>query len=411
MQRLPRNTSLILGLLLIGVTACGPDEQPKRFELPTTKRQSQDDADADGWPDTLERMAGMDPELADEPCASALYTQSVATVQPPVDFILLIDNSGSMLEELPLIAKDLSEVFYPTLKASGLDYRVLVMTRVTGTLPPTALCPDGELCQGSSFDPDKGALHLNVDIQSDNSLATFLAYDTQGDGSPSMPGGWKDWLRPGSDKIFIEMTDDESSMSQEDFEGELRARAHEYFYTARQQRRFVWHSVIGADLDRRAVAQPAEPIINKNCPSAPRPGAVYQRLSTLTRGLRFSICGAVPYREVFDQIVYQSGSQARVPCTIALPYATDSERVVDASKLGVVLDDEDAKNQVLIRRLSAATCAPEGGFYVEQIDQRSRIQLCPQTCQSIEGQDRVTARIAAACKAPVCMGPLTVGCP
>ena len=159
------------------------------------------------------------------------------------------------------------------------------------------------------------------------------------------------------------------------------------------------------------MAQPAEPIIIKSCPSAPRPGAVYQRLSTLTRGLRFSICGAVPYREVFDQIVYQSGSQARVPCTIALPYADDGDRVVDASKVGIVLDDEDTKNQVLIRRLSAATCVPEGGFYVEQIGQRARIQLCPQTCQTIEDQDRVTARIAAACKAPVCMGSLTVGCP
>jgi len=213
---------LLCGLIVGLLGACSPELETTTQHLERSQATSslRGDADGDGWPDGLEASVGMEVGRADKPCASAVYSQNSNAPQPPVDFILIIDNSKSMSSELKLILKDLSEGFYPALEDSGLDYRVLVMTSAPEL--DQAVCPERGTCQGEDFNPDHRVLHLKVNIQSRDSLPRFLAHQRQGDGTASMPGGWKDWLRPEADKIFIVMSDDESRLGHRRFEEALR---------------------------------------------------------------------------------------------------------------------------------------------------------------------------------------------
>lgn len=386
--------SIVAGLL----GACSPETTTtQHLELSQTAEPERGDDDADGWPDELEASVGMEVGRKDKPCASAVYSQNNNAPQPPVDFILIIDNSKSMQEELKLVLKDLSEGFYPALEDSGLDYRVLVMTSAPQLAD--AVCPERGTCQGEDFNPDNKVLHLKVNVQSKDSLLKFLAHKHRGDGSTSMIGGWQEWLRPESDKIFLQMSDDESKLGRRRFEEVLRLAAGDFFYDEHGGRRFVWHSIIGGQLDDPAgIAQPDDPQLKTKCSSAVRPGLVYQRLSTLTRGLRFSICGRVPYHEVFDRIMYQSGVNARVPCTMELPYTPRTQRV-DSSKLGIALHTSPQRApELLARRADKAQCGWGEGFYVEAVSAKhERVQLCPKTCDRVQAQDKLTMRVAASC--------------
>lgn len=408
---LTRLACLTLLSLSLGAAACGPDSrfEPKRFDLPTTQRSSTYDGDGDGWSDALERAVGMDPEAQDAPCVSASYTQSAQVERTPaIDFILIIDNSASMIEEFALIAQDLRDVFYPALAASDVDSRVLVMTRAA--LPADALCPNNSACAGSGFDPAQGALLLGVDVQSTDGLTKLLKHADQGDGSTSMPGGWSQWLRPDAQKVFIMMSDDDSTLSQQRFEEELKARWSSYFYDAQGQRRFVWHSVVGAALEGERYLGPDEAIVERGCSSAPRAGLVYQRLSTLTRGLRFSICAQVPYAEVFDRIVSQAGAQSRIPCTLTLPRPKQSDLMLATNKVAIQLDSPRAEEPTVYTQVSDLSQCHDQGFVLEAVSDRWRVKLCEQACAAVAAQEDLVARVVAQCQNTSCSGSLTFGC-
>lgn len=173
----------------------------------------------------------------------------------PVDVVWLVDTSGSMVAETAAVNANLNR-FATSLAQSGLDYRVvMIAARGTGRLrvcvpPPLggANCADGPRFR-----------HVPQFIGSRNPLQILLSTYSQ----------WRDFLRPGTHRVIVAVTDDDSNLSADAFDAMLRANAGWDEY--------VFNSIVG--FESRA-----------DCPTLSRRGSVYLTLTERTGGQRARVC-------------------------------------------------------------------------------------------------------------------------
>lgn len=180
----------------------------------------------------------------DAGCGTA--TAGADIVGRPVDIIVSVDNSGSMSEEILNIQEQINVNFSEILADSGIDYRVIMVTRYGWVLqnsgsdnricigPPlgAAACPDQNNVPPLTFPgptPPEPAtqrfFHFSADVNSNNMWCVLLdTFDASGtrvvtgsgvdgadypsDDGDMNPEGWQKWLREGSFKMFIGITDD-----------------------------------------------------------------------------------------------------------------------------------------------------------------------------------------------------------
>ncbi len=218
--------------------------------------------------------------------ASPVFADSVAPVSiatritPPVDVIFVVDNSGSMDEEIAQVRANINQYFADILSASGLDYQVIMISRRSQVcVAPPLGGPD---CS------DNPPLYRAIDqvVGSTNSLSLILStYDSA---NPFL--NWSTSLRYDAVKVFIEVTDDDSALSALQFATLLLAKQPAgMFGTA--ERNYVFHSIIGVT--------PGNP--NITCSTAANEGSQYQTLSNLTGGGLYSVC-ASDYSPILSEI-------------------------------------------------------------------------------------------------------------
>ena len=143
----------------------------------------------------------------------------------PVDVIFIIDNSGSMGDEINAVERNINENFARIIGQSGADYRLIMLTNHGSSYleicvePPLA----GKPCADTT-DPNGTTLgapantnrffHYDLDVQSTDSVCLLLEHyqyvnnPRPGEGSAAAPTGWHAWLRPNALKVFVEITDD-----------------------------------------------------------------------------------------------------------------------------------------------------------------------------------------------------------
>src|SRR5450432_2437007 len=64
------------------------------------------------------------------PGDACVITSATATlIKEPVDIILVLDNSGSMADELQAVEDNINQNFATILQQSGVDYRVILISR------------------------------------------------------------------------------------------------------------------------------------------------------------------------------------------------------------------------------------------------------------------------------------------
>lgn len=167
---------------------------------------------------------------------------SVATIESrPVDIIIAVDNSGSMQNVVRAVQQRLNEDFAAIIQNSGVDYRVIVVSRygnvnIANYGCSGFFCPYAQaysICVGSPLSgldcPDSALettpvlahnapyfYHHSTDIGSRDVLCKLLdSYDTA-DPYPSArsgwtsiaPSGWGAFLREEALKVFVIFTDD-----------------------------------------------------------------------------------------------------------------------------------------------------------------------------------------------------------
>lgn len=290
---------------------------------------------------TLVAGCGQDSLRRADPCLrSSSDRPDVATPDElagaRVDVVLVVDNSASMAQEIVSLEKSINERFATTLAEARIDYRVILISRHGDAQADGGVCVSRPLSGASCRPvPEAPALtsrffHFSVDVHShDRWCTTLLSLQGQlEDDFALAASGFRTWLRQDASVVFIELGDDgadclyrgnafvDADRADEGvrvaalFDESLRAMAPDVLGATADERRYVWHSVVGFDPGtRRLPLAPDAPIIEKTASTAAGPGTASQAFAKLTGGLRYAAAGA-SFSEIFadvaDDIVERS---------------------------------------------------------------------------------------------------------
>ena len=195
-------------------------------------------------------LKGVDLSRIRDRDASCAEVRAEATLQKkPVDIIFVIDNSGSMTDEIRSVEQNINKNFADIIGKSGLDYRVIMVTSHGNASTQQSVCISAPLSKHASCSPVPAQpgnnpprfYHYSIEIESTDSFQRLLASvnGSVKDQYNLAPGGWQTWLRTDAYKAFIEITDDTSAMSEVDFDTQLLAKAPTQFGT-KAARNYVW---------------------------------------------------------------------------------------------------------------------------------------------------------------------------
>ncbi len=193
----------------------------------------------------------------DEPCPPQGHceTFTFGLHSRPVDIVWIIDQSGSMSTEIAMVQANMN-AFAQFISKQKVDYHVLLLARRgTGTYD---ICLPQPLA-GPGCGDGQRFRQINDRIRSHNSLTKAQQHIVQ----------LEAFMRPGSIRHFVVVTDDESSLNANSFHTFIKARSPDYAD-------YVFHSIVG--------------LTNGGCVA--NDGQQYIALSNMTQGLKFHICNA-----------------------------------------------------------------------------------------------------------------------
>ena len=368
------------------------------------------DSDGDGINDGNEVLVGSDPTAPDKACSSVEQTADVQA--KPVDIIVVIDNSGSMTQEIESVERNINENFSNIIRASGLDYRVIMIAAHRGPGGGrTRTCITAPL---SGVDcatmPQRPGLteqfkQYSVSVGSTNSLQLLLATYDRPDELGLAPNGWGAWLRKDAFKVFVEITDDRSRLSAAEFDAQLLALEGGPFGTP-GLRRYIFHSIIGVRENTPPTKAwgPGDLIPEGRCSSARNDAPQYQILSKLTGGLRFPVCATESYDAIFQAVSQGVIEQARINCDFSLPKLPEMTSVDPMRALLEFRPTATAPPQTISPVAEAAACAGGDGFFFGP----KGVTLCPKTCTAALASENGTLNFVAACRQDTTPDPVCV---
>lgn len=355
---------------------------------------------------------------------SACGNQSVMSeVTPiPVDVIMVIDNSGSMTEEIQAVQNNINTNFAKILDDAGVDYRVIILSR-HGKLSDQSVCIEAPLsgipmggCVNPPVQPANTAkfFHYSREIASTDPWCRILATvnGAEDDEFALAVAGWQQWLRPESFKTFIELSDDRaqcnlgnvvyadtntlagSTAAANKFDAALRALYPQHFGTTPQTRNYRWHSIIGLAYNNPPDVpyQPMDPFVTTKCPEGVNPGYGHQALSIITDGTRFPLCNTASYNAVFQTIADNVIASAELACEFDIPEAPagkmldkDSVSVSFIPMMGLPVD---------FTKVDGPGDCDAKSFYLAG----DKVILCPAACDSIQGNVGASVAVEFACE-------------
>ena len=340
----------------------------------------------------------------------------------PVDIIVIVDNSASMVNELAATERNINENFAAILEESQLDYRMIVLTlhrrfpRTGFGQSATMLCvtePLSGLDDCTTADEPRFSDHFfqySTRIESDDSFDVLLdtyeppfVGEDREDEFNNAPLGWSEWLRPGIKKVFLELTDDNEDMSATEFLRALSELAPEHFGADPAQPDFVFHSIVGVAQKEPSTEPyfPDEAVQTATCSrtgsTVTTAGETYQEVSRLTGGLRFPICVSSQYDVVFREIAGRVVAQSDVACEFPVP-APPQGRTLDLDRVSISIEHEftGAPPTVLGQARLASDCQADAFF----IDGGS-IQLCPEACAAVRGEEGARVDVLFGCESSI----------
>jgi hypothetical protein len=316
----------IAGLLM----ACEPDVLHRApEEEPVPPEQTPEPAEIYPVTPVFEIEIPVIEEPADVPEIWCDEEQTVSVQVRPLDVVLIVDNSGSMGEEIAAVQTNINESLAAQIEATGIDYRVIVLS-LHGAIDLSAEAEVRSICVTSPLSgtdcnpvPEAPAIterffHYSVEIGSrDAWCKVLLTLDGRIDDRHALaPAGWEQHVRADSIKSFIVMTDDgvgcvdpdrgwmqdldSPAMGEQvamEFDRTLQTDFGELF-SEPEGRTYVWHSVVGMDPEADASAG----IVEEIAPTAQTAGIGHQALSLLTGGLRFPVSEPERFGDLFRAI-------------------------------------------------------------------------------------------------------------
>jgi hypothetical protein len=334
---------------------------------------------------------------------SACAAVSASATKLPVDIIFVIDNSGSMTQEIQAVESNINANFATIIGNSGIDYRVIMVARHGSASGAQSICVkaplSGTTCSPIPAQPVNNPpvfFHYSTEVSSHDSWCKVLNTFNTPDEFNFAPQGWSQWLRPHAVKTFVEITDDGVSCSAggktyndsdtiaggntagANFDTALLALSPAHFGDA-NHRRYIWHSIVCLAANTPAVNPwlPGDPMVAGKCSSTncPAPGTGYQALSKLTGGMRFPLCQYGAFDVVFQEIA--QGVVSSLACQFAVPIPEAG--LLDPSKVALTFTPGNGPALTWGNVPSEAACAGDEWYYDDNVNPQI-ITLCPSAC-------------------------------
>ncbi len=356
-----------------------------------------EDHDDDGWLDEVEEIIGTDHTRPDVPCASTSYSITENLRIPSADFVFIVDTSGSMAEELPLIRNGMQSFFGPLLANPQLDFRVIFIGSFAAT---GGFCLDPSIegsfeCRTDRPTRSENFLHYDRSVNSGDSLDILIDSFDSPDLQQLAPQGWREFLRDDARLVMTVVTDDNAWTKGSAFvEKFRRLDRDDVYHDAQGDPLYIFHSIIGVSIPPGATSWPATSAVqNLSCFSAPNSGKEYQGLSILTGGLRFSICQSADYASMLEQSARTVFDDGYIPCVFPLPTPTQKDELASAEQLALQLDHRGTST--LLQRVSSSAQCAQGDYFVRRAGfGQSTVYLCPDRCDAIQNASQITLKAA-----------------
>ena len=352
------------------------------------------------------------------PEACVISTEQATLVQLPVDIILMLDNSGSMSDELEAVEANINRNFAEILAGSNVDYHMILISRHReeprdeSDEASTSICVQSPLsgladCSNAEAPAFSDRFfQYSTKLESTDSFDVLLdTYAPPFDDSEreekfdQAPLGWSAWLRPGTKKVFLEMTDDDEDMPIESFIEQLLGQAPEHFGSDPTRPGFVFHSIIGIEekADPTQPYLPGEAVREETCTGndneVQNAGESYQELSRMTGGLRFPLCQFGAYDAVFQTIAQDVVQRRGIECDFDIP-APPPGLELDLEKVAIEYDrSADGGSVQFGQSPTAAACQPNA-FYIDG----GRVNLCPEACSAISNDPTAKVSVLFTCE-------------
>ncbi len=409
----PSSVCVLLAGLAAGCSASA-DGDPTRRANPVAEAPS-NSADAPSSGDT--RTPSL-PDFAGLPAANVNAPRDPATcvtaraeaevIRTAVDIVVIMDNSGSMGDEARSVEANLNLNFATVLRDSGVDYRLIVISRHRerdGLFGSTSVCIAAPLsglaqCPAEEHASSERFFQYSVEIGSRDSLSLLL--ETFNGAVPDdfdlAPNGWSVWLRPAAKKVFLEISDDNANTAASDFVASLTALGPDQFGDAKQPN-FVWHSIVGL-AEKSVVTEPyfpSDPLESGECSgngnNVFNAGETYQELSRLTGGLRFPICQFQAYDAVFQTIADDLVSVSGLACGFAIP-TPPTGQALELDKVAVSYAPGGAGPPQLLGQVKDRAQCQANAFVVDA----TGINLCPEACDAIRADPGAALDVLFTCE-------------
>jgi hypothetical protein len=378
------------------------------------------DLGADNGPDN-----GCSTECALLPSSCGNQSVTAELMPSPVDVIIVVDNSSSMTQEIAGIQDNINNNFAQILEDSGLDYRVILLADY-GILENESVCIEAPLSGTPIGDCDTSPppqpinnpgkfYHYSREIASTDSWCQILrtVNGNNDDDYGLAADGWQEWLRLGSFKTFVELTDDAvdctwnaydyddqntaaaSTSEAAQFDTDLRAFRPDHFGDPAGERNYRWYSIIGMPYNNPDTEpyDPADPIVtNTDCPGAQNAGPGHQALSILTGGLRFPLCNPANYGVVLQAIADGVIDSATIGCEFDIP-DPPMGKTLDEDSVTVTFTPMGQNPELFMKVDDPSQCTPTS-FYLEA----DKVILCPATCDAIQGNADAMVEVEFTCE-------------
>lgn len=338
----------------------------------------------------------------------------------PLDVVFIIDNSGSMAEEIAAIRRNINDGFAALIAASGADFRVIVVSQYGPSGTDVCIDPPlaGAACDAGLFATNGPRyFHYDAPVDSLNPLCKLLESFDAPDRSGRSPGGLRDYLRPEAHKALVLITDDSAQCRFDDGEVslELGARgADPYEDALRFHRalldkapdqvgvppdvRYQLFSFVGLRPSAQATAPyfPHEALVAERCDSAASAGLSYQALSVITDALRYPVCEGRGFDAVFRVLAQSVVESVKAACAFEIPTAPP-EQMIDRSSISLRYRSSlGAREVIQLEQVEEPACHARA-FYV----QGDRLELCATACTRVQSDPAAEVEVLYGCLARV----------
>jgi hypothetical protein len=389
-----------LGSALTCLTACDAEQACEGDDCEAKPRARKDAATADAT-EAPPRV------VVEGDAVCAMQSIRATRGKPkPVDVVFVIDNSGSMSEEIAAVRENINRDFADIIDKSGVDYRVIMLSRYENDESPgaTGICIAPPLAGGPCSTGSEDAFC--------QLLATFDRPDAMG----VAPEGWQAWLRPDAHKSLVVITDDSARCQYLqgeqpvsfggfgsdpfadalNFHAALLARSPEQFGVPPDVK-YQFFSIVGMAQNQPATDPyfPQDGLTTAMCDTAPSAGLAYQALSIATDALRYPVCEGRSFDTVFRALANSVIQASKADCIFDLPDAP-MWSVIDTSTVNLEFrSGADGAIQQFSQVATGRECKDDAqSFYI-----RERIELCPAACRLVQADPAPEINIQYGCAA------------